>query len=70
MDVLGAACEKGVRDIEPPLSDPDLGPPPPPLLEDAVVDLGVDDAISSTESSLVLMNFNLIVKQTRTVLKF
>ena len=29
VDVLGAAGERGVRDTETPLPDPDPGPPPP-----------------------------------------
>ena len=45
VDVIGAACEIGVRDFEPPLAEPDPGPPPPLLLGDTVLDSGVDEKI-------------------------
>ena len=51
VDVLGAAGERGVRDTEPPLSNPDPGPPPPPLRGDRLLDPGVDEVILSTKRS-------------------
>ena len=40
VDVLGAAGEIGVREMEPPPPDPSPGPPPPPLRGDPLLDEG------------------------------
>ena len=67
VDVLGAAGERGVRDTEPLLIDPDPGPPAPLLRGDPLLDPGVDGDILSTKRSRILLNFNLKFKQTGTV---
>ena len=51
VDAFVAAGEKGVRDTEPPLPDPDRGPPPPSISGDPVIDSGVDNDILSTKRS-------------------
>ena len=47
LDVIGAAGETGLRDTEPPLPNPG----PPPLLGEAALDLGPDDANLNSERS-------------------
>ena len=47
VDVLGATGEKGVSDTEPPLPEPDRGPPPPPPVCNAALDPGIDEDILS-----------------------
>ena len=68
VDVLGAADERGVRETEPPLPNPDPCPPPTPLRGHPLLNPGVDEVILSTKPSLVLLKFNLKFKLTLTVL--
>ena len=49
VEVLGAAGERGVRDTEPPLPNPDPGPLPPPVRGDPVLYPGCDEDILSTK---------------------
>ena len=51
VDLLGAAGERGVREIEPPPPDPDPGPPPPPLRGDPLLHTGVDDDLFEQKRS-------------------
>ena len=64
VDVLGAEGDIGVTDTEPPLPEPHPDPLVSPLLGDAVLDAGVDDAILTTKRSQVFLNFNLEFEQT------
>ena len=70
VDVPGATGERGVRETEPSLPDPDPGQAAPPFCGDPLFDGGVDEDVLSTKRSKILPNFNLIFKQTHTVLKF
>ena len=51
VDVLGAAGNRGVRDTEPPLPNPDPDQQPPQLRGDLLLRPGVDEVILSTKRS-------------------
>ena len=51
VDVLDEEGVRGVRETEPPLPDPNPGPPTPPLRGDPLLDPSVDEVILSTKRS-------------------